>query len=331
MPRASNNQTPRARILILEDDPLQAQILESVMVAATFEVDAVSSGLDAVRQMQRVHYDVVVVDYQVPEINGLALAKLADDFMGPVVRPILIALTATPEHLRAMESGAHSAFDAVIGKSSDFSSLLSAITRCLAAMPDSATRQTAESSLLRKDRLDYEAEPCRPGAQGDDPGPPRILVVEDEECQRLLLTSVLEQRGYVVENLSNGLEAVRQIREGCYDLALVDYNLPEMDGLAAGTLILDLLQEHVRPRLIALTSTPARLRDREMLVGSVFDEIIEKSADLHDLICAVDRHLRSSPNPATRRAARIHSGDGTVKDGKSLEPKSHAAGIAEVG
>jgi CheY-like chemotaxis protein len=227
--------------------------------------------------------------------------------MGQVVRPVLIALTATPEYLNARESGAKSAFDAIIGKSPDLSSLLSAITLGLASAPDRATRQDATASLVRQEWLDYDAEPCRPGVQGDDPGPPRILVIEDEECERLLLTSVIQHRGYVVETVSNGLEAVRRIRDGCYDLVLVDYNLPEVDGLAIGTLVLDLMREHVRPRLIALTATPARLHDKLMMGGSVFDEVIEKSSDLQDLVCAVDRHLRSSPNPATRRAAALTS------------------------
>ncbi len=305
MPRALNNRNQQARILIVEDDGLQAQILESVLVAAGFEVDTVSSGLDAIQQTRPGRYDVILVDYRIPEINGLAFAKLTDDFMGHVARPILIALTVAPENLNAREGGTTSAFDAVIGKSSDFSSLVSVITQCLESAPDSATRQNAESSLLQKDWEDYDTEPHRPGSRGDDPGPPRILLVEDDESQRLLLMSVLKHQGYTVETASDGLEAIRMIREGCYDLALIDYNLTEVDGLAVGTLVVDLMQEHLRPRLIALTVTPDRLNDKEMLAGSVFDEVLEKSSDLHGLICAVDRHLRGSPNPATRRAAAL--------------------------
>jgi CheY-like chemotaxis protein len=121
-----------------------------------------------------------------------------------------------------------------------------------------------------------------------------------------LLASVLESRGCIVETASDGLEAIRKLRSGCFDLALVDYNLPEMDGLAAGTLILDLMQEHLRPRLVALTATPARLHET-MVGGCVFDEVLGKSSDMRALIRAVDRLLRSSPNPATRRAAALTS------------------------
>jgi CheY-like chemotaxis protein len=305
MPRVLNNRNQQARILVLEDDSLQLQILEAVLLSEGFEVDGVTSGLDAVREIRPGRYDVVLVDYDVPEINGLAVAKLTGDFLSQAVRPGLIAITASPVQLNARESGSKSAFDAIIAKSSDFSSLLSAIGQCLLSAPDSVTMQQAGAAQLYKDWENYDAEPARPGAQGDDPGPPRILVAEDDDLQRMLLTSVLEHRGYVVEAVSNGLEAIRRIREGCFDLALVDYNLPEMDGLATGTLVLDLMQEHLRPRLIALTATPARLNDKEMLPGSVFDQVLGKSSDLHGLMQVVDRHLRTSPNPAARRAAAL--------------------------
>jgi hypothetical protein len=63
------------------------------------------------------------------------------------------------------------------------------------------------------------------------------------------------------------------------------------------------MQEHIRPRLIALTATPARLQEKEREPGSVFDEVLGKSADFDALLVTIDRHLRSSPNPQTRRAA----------------------------
>ena len=303
VPPVLNNRSQQVRILIVEDDELQAQVLKSFLKTSGFAVDAVTSGLDAVRKIQPGLFDVVLVDYSIPEINGLAVARLIDDLMGQLVRPILIALTATPEDLTARESGTTSAFDTIIGKSSDFSGLLTSIRALLEAVPDAASLEAAGSALVLKEWEDYDAEPERPGANGDDPGLPRILLAEDDELQCQLLTDVLQHRGYVIESACNGLEALRKIREGCFDLVLVDYNLPEMDGLATGALVIELMQEHIRPRLIALTATPARLQEKEREPGSVFDEVLGKSADFDALLVTIDRHLRSSPNPQTRRAA----------------------------
>jgi CheY-like chemotaxis protein len=299
MPCYSADQDKRTRVLIVEDDDLQAQILAAALAAADFAVDKVGDGLAAMWKVREGRYDVVIVDYRLPEIDGYATAKLVCDFMGHAARPVLIALTATPEQLDYREI----AFDAVVGKSSDFAFLFSVITSCLASAPASAARQEALSLLFIKQWEDYDTEPSRPGSQGDDYGPARILVIEDDECQQRLLTTILEQRGYLVESASNGLEAVCKIRLGCYDLALVDFGMPEMDGLATGRLVHDIMRQHVRPRLIALTATPDQLNDREGPSLSVFDEIIQKSSDLEGLMTSVDRHLKASPNPATQRAA----------------------------
>jgi CheY-like chemotaxis protein len=211
MPPVLNSRNQQVRILVLEDDQLQLQLLEAVSLGEGFEVDGVSSGLDALPQIVPGRYDVVLLDYDVAEISGLAVAKLTNDFMGQVAQPGLIALTASPVQLSARESGSKSAFDAVIGKSSDFSSLLSAIARCVSSAPDNETMQQAGAALLYKDWENYDAEPLRPGGQGNDSRLPRILIAEDEEVQRRLLTSVLERRGYVVEAVSNGLEAIRRL------------------------------------------------------------------------------------------------------------------------
>jgi DNA-binding response OmpR family regulator len=303
MPRNPARRNAAPRVLVVEDDDLQAQLLASVLQAAGFEVDIVSGGIVTVWTVREGRYDVVLVDYQLPDIDGRAIANLVGDFMGDAARPILIALTATPETLNARESGSDKAFDVVVGKSADFDSLIALINSRLALAPDEATRQDAESLLLFKEWFDYDAEPPHPEDRNGKTGPARILVVEDDEFQRHLLASALEAHGYIAETSNDGLDAVRQICHGSYDLVLVDYNLPEMDGLAIGKVIRDLIQESVRPRLVALTATPDRLKDREGSALSVFDEIVQKSSDWQGLMALVDRHLRTSPNPDTRRAA----------------------------
>jgi CheY-like chemotaxis protein len=293
----------RPQILVVEDDNLQAIVLAAGLEAAGFEVDTVSSGLEAVWKAQEHLYDVLVIDYQIPEIDGLATARLVRDLMGPIARPVLIALTISPEPLKARANEEGTGFDLVLGKSNDLSPLLATIGHCLESVPDIPTRRAAADALLEQAWIDCDSGQVRPGAHGDDPGPARILVVEDDESEKLVLASVMRNRGYVVETTSNGLEAIRRIRNECYDLVLVDYNLPEIDGLAVVKLTHNLMDQARRPRLIAVTATPGGLRGAEADVDVMFDEIVGKSSDFDGLVNTVDRHLRSAPNPATRRAA----------------------------
>jgi len=60
----------------------------------------------------------------------------------------------------------------------------------------------------------------------------RILIVEDEETQRTLLAGLLRKEGYTVEEAGNGSTAMELLRAITIDLALLDFKLPDMDGLS---------------------------------------------------------------------------------------------------
>ena len=59
----------------------------------------------------------------------------------------------------------------------------------------------------------------------------RILIIDDEESLRLLYASELTRDGYQVESAANGDEALEMFSEGKYDLAIVDIEMPGLNGL----------------------------------------------------------------------------------------------------
>jgi two-component system, cell cycle response regulator len=64
-----------------------------------------------------------------------------------------------------------------------------------------------------------------------NPLPLRLLLVEDEPTQRLILSHKLRQAGYLVETATNGREALDRLLEGGYSLLLTDWDMPVMDGV----------------------------------------------------------------------------------------------------
>ena len=73
-----------------------------------------------------------------------------------------------------------------------------------------------------------------PKSDGDalEPAVKRILVVDDEENMRHMLSLLLSREGYAVESAENGAEALQRVAEGPYDLILCDLKMPVMDGLS---------------------------------------------------------------------------------------------------
>lgn len=60
-----------------------------------------------------------------------------------------------------------------------------------------------------------------------------ILVVDDNEMNRLVASTVLENHGIIVSEAVNGADAIRKLEKESYDLILMDLQMPVMDGLEA--------------------------------------------------------------------------------------------------
>jgi CheY-like chemotaxis protein len=122
----------------------------------------------------------------------------------------------------------------------------------------------------------------------------RILVVEDDDVQQFVLKSALEKKGYIVDVATDGLAAVRMLRSGDYDLALVDYRIPEIDGLASAKLLHEMMDKDAMPKLVAITANSSELESRAGEDG-VFDAIIPKPLDLNTIANLVANELKSAP------------------------------------
>jgi two-component system response regulator AtoC len=59
----------------------------------------------------------------------------------------------------------------------------------------------------------------------------KILIAEDEKTQRDLLEGFLKKEGFSVEAVADGREALQKLQGDFFDIALVDYKMPELDGL----------------------------------------------------------------------------------------------------
>jgi CheY-like chemotaxis protein len=131
---------------------------------------------------------------------------------------------------------------------------------------------------------------------------PRILIAEDDEMQSAIMQAAVQERGYEVDIVSDGLEAVRRLRTGVYDVALLDYHLPDVDGLAAARLLHDVPGEGKRAQLIAVTATADRLNERQIAGGTAsFDAVVSKRQGLPALLDVIDDHLNI--------AARAHDAE----------------------
>jgi DNA-binding NtrC family response regulator len=117
----------------------------------------------------------------------------------------------------------------------------------------------------------------------------RILVVDDEKQVRIILSKVLtEMRGFTVEEAETAQEALEKIGTVMFDLALVDFKLPDMDGVQ---LIAEIVK--LRPGILAVSLTGHGSIDTAVeAVKKGASDYLSKPVDLDEMLLRLDRVLK---------------------------------------
>jgi len=117
----------------------------------------------------------------------------------------------------------------------------------------------------------------------------KILIVEDEESHRRVLKKALEDEGYWVQTVENGLLAQASLRENDFDVCLIDINLPDFDGL---TLLKEIKEAGIGASVIIVTGRNTMHNAIEAMKNGAFD-YVTKPWDLEEISLLVRRAFES--------------------------------------
>jgi two-component system, sensor histidine kinase and response regulator len=261
-------------VLIAEDladtRELLARFLREAGCAPVVEA---ATGRELLAAARATRFDLMLVDWRMPELDGLAaIAELRADELAagrPRTPVVVVTASALPEdRARCLAAGA----DAVVEKPVDLDRLAAVLRRWLRA-------------------------PAPEGAAAPRAGRARraVLVADDHPGNRQLLKQMLEEEGFArVEAVANGLEAVAAWEQGIYDVLLLDWQMPGLDGLDALRRIRALEHELGRPRTAVVIVT-GRLGDveRAACVAAGADGWVAKPYAPEDLLGAAERAVES--------------------------------------
>jgi CheY-like chemotaxis protein len=122
---------------------------------------------------------------------------------------------------------------------------------------------------------------------------PKILLVEDNEMNRDMLSRRLEKRGYTLAIAADGGVGVELAKSGAPDLILMDMSLPVIDGWEATKILkADALTKNIP--IIALTAH-AMDSDRVKALESGCDDFDTKPVELTRLLAKIEELLKKSP------------------------------------
>jgi DNA-binding NtrC family response regulator len=115
----------------------------------------------------------------------------------------------------------------------------------------------------------------------------RLLVVDDEEALRTVLSSELTTEGYEVRTAADGQEAIGELEKSAFDLVLLDIKMPRMNGFE----VLKYVKEkHPKTKVVMLTGF-ADLKNALESKKLGAEDFVSKPYDLVDLLTTIERVL----------------------------------------
>ncbi len=233
--------------LVVDDDIIICEQASSILKDIGMSGEWVTSGREAVEKVtakcgQAFYYDFILIDWKMPDMDGIETTRQIRKIVGPDVTIIIISAY----DWEAIESDARAAgANLLISKPLFKATLISAFKRAKGM-------EAAEKE--NKVEIDFSGK--------------RVLVAEDNAINAEIAKKLLEGRHFTVEVAPNGLKAMEMFVKNpvhYYDVILMDVRMPVMDGLQATSNIRRWDKEDARTiPIVAMTA-------------NAFDEDVEKS------------------------------------------------------
>jgi CheY-like chemotaxis protein/HPt (histidine-containing phosphotransfer) domain-containing protein len=259
------------RVLIVDDTPANRKIISLQAESWGMEAVTAASGKEALEYFRDgSKFDLVVLDMQMPEMDGLTLSEqiiaLPDNHSTP-----LIMLSSSSEVLDQVHK---QRFRAVLLKPVKASRLYDTFLEIFCPVSKiSISPEAEEQSSLFDPEMGLRH-------------PLRILLAEDNVNNQKLALVMLERLGYLADVAGNGQEVLEAFKRGVYDVVLMDIQMPVMDGLEATREIRRRLPEEQQPRIIAMTAD-AMEEDRKQCLSVGMDDYVSKPVKVRDLVAAL--------------------------------------------
>ncbi|MEK6202032.1 MAG: response regulator, partial [Desulfobulbaceae bacterium] len=266
------------RVLIVDDQESAQEILREMLESFKCNVTVAGSGENGLAELKKASaggspFDLVLMDYNMPGLNGLETASLIKNDKDLSKVPTIIMVTAYGREEIRQQAG-NIGVEGFLNKPVTPSTMLETIMHIIAGTD-------------QRDVVTIKA-PQGPDQLRTILGA-RVLLAEDNEINQQVAREILEQAGLVVEIAKNGKEAVAMAEKNQYDAILMDIQMPIMDGFAATRAIRDLHDPVSRTRhpgatipIIAMTAH-AMVGDREKSIAGGMNDHVTKPIDPAEL------------------------------------------------
>ncbi len=268
-------------VLIVDDNATNRHMLAEMLRRWEMEPTVVTGGREAIRALQLRQesgcpFTLVLLDSQMPEMDGFAVAETI--YQNPaLVGSTIMMLTSSPNSgdvKRCKKAG----ISTYLTKPIRQYDLLDSICASLGASRQKQGETSSAPSSVPAGNSGVE-----------------VLLAEDNQVNQVLAVRLLEKRGYKVTVASDGQQALEALRHRKFDLVLMDVEMPMLDGLSSTAAIRKQERDTGGHIPIVAMTAHAMKGDRERCLESGMDAYIAKPINAHELFEIIESliHLQN--------------------------------------
>jgi PAS domain S-box-containing protein len=267
-------------VLVVDDNFTNRRILADVLSGWGMRATMAGSGAAALQILKsaREEFPLILTDLQMPEMDGFELAAEIKQFRTAVTIVMLTSVNYAGDVKRCRKLGV----EAYLTKPVSRNDLRTAILRALGQQSSSAAVADTVQSGTRS-ALGITPEVARQSL--------RVLLAEDNAVNQKVAQLILTKEGHSVVVVSNGLEVLAALEKDCFDVVLMDVQMPEMDGFQATAEIraAERLKDARMP-IVAMTAH-AMIGDKEKCLFAGMDDYVAKPIRKAELLGAIQRAI----------------------------------------
>ena len=278
-------------LLLVDDNETILRILSTVTRRWGLTCDVASSPQQALELLRGTTvYDLAILDYHMPEMDGAALAR---EIRAIPARAALPLTLFTAVEGAATPGGADDPlFAARLTKPLRQSQLFETLNTLFGG-------QVVQRRTTQRQELTAQQRELRSRL--------KLLVAEDNPVNMRLVNVMLDKLGYRADTVGSGVEAVQALAQRGYDLVLMDVQMPDMDGVEATRRIRAASKPGTQPYIIAVTAN-VLYEDRQSYLQAGMNGFLGKPFTMEDLEVVLNEATRAlggtNAEPAPAAAAK---------------------------
>ncbi len=287
-------------ILACDDNLTARLIITEALETFGYDITTVDNGMKCYQELQKNSYDLLIIDWMMPDMDGIETIKLIKEDKDIANIPIIMISTFGNEIItnEAEKLGVNSFINKPFSYSTMFDTIMEVFGKDI---------RISKTQINKGRKHENEIQKIM-GAT--------ILLAEDNEINQQVATELLEDEGFKVEIANNGKEVLDMLKtseeSSKYSLIFMDIQMPIMDGFTATQKIRKLSQYDSVPIVAMTADAMSEVREKCLELG--MNDMVTKPIDPNEMFGAMVKWIKEDEFRISNVKSRISKDKKEIKE-----------------